>query len=557
MGVRLSFILDDLQIIDHVGKAGGLTGQNLSLIALLRELVRHRELEVLEVLVDIRALADQEFISQLAGALLEPDLMGKGKLEVLPISFIPEIWGDGRERIIFCHDLITLTRDRQLRDRWAKGPSPLFWDTHNQPPGKLQLALTGAKGLTNVPYDRILCLSDYLLKGTDIFFRVMAPSSSGGAPARLDYIPRSLVTSQFASAKTPEEKAEFRRLHGLPEQGRIAVFMSRLTPAAKADLAPLIESFAADASEDEYLVIAGPENSPGYVSALRQLVPDARAKQIIIREHVKPEVRSSFLAACDFFTFPGDFLMEGAGLVIVEALCCGLPVVCSDLDGFREAVQHEVTGLKARTVILPGFERAERMAGVSSFFLDGIQQAQCVWIDHEQFMAAFWRMMREHGFRQACASRAKESVEQKFSLTGYMDRIFAMANESLEMARRDGVGRSRLQEEAAQAGSPALFWEVFRFGGSEEASSSSVVNLTQKGARVRSGELALDWYADVLPFVVRPFQDKVIDRLAAGPAEMAEILRLAEAFSLSNSDCFFQIGLLLKQNCIRLEVSSA
>lgn len=555
MGLCFSFIFDDPHVVRHVGVAAGVTGQNLALLACLKELVKREEVEALEVLVDPRMLADQEAVTGLALSLLPPELRGKGKLEILPSSHIPEIWGDGKERIIFSHDLITLVRDRQLRDRWAAGPSPIFWDTHNQAPGKLQLALAGAKGISHVPYDRILCISDYVRQGTDALFRLALPSQNGGAPADLEVLPRALKSSEFRPAESPGQKIEFRKLHGLPVEGKIAVFMSRLTPSAKADLAPLIESFVQDAREGERLVIAGPENSPGYIAALKQLIPDSRRGQVLLMEHIRPEERRSFLAACDFFVFPGDFLMEGAGLAIMEALCCGLPVVCSDLDGFREAVEHEENGLRARTVILPGFERAEWMAGVSSFFLDGIQQAQCVWIDHEAFMAHFWRMMREDKFRLTCSANASSSTPQRYDITLSLQRVMQMAEESLAMARADLEGRRRLCQEAAVAGPPALFWEIFRFGGSEEASLNSVLKLTEKGRQVLTGVLRLEWYADILPYVNRTFHAKALDQISEGPVCLESLVKSASAMGLGQSDAVFQLALLLKQNCVALEVT--
>lgn len=555
MGLRFSFIFDDPHVVSHVGTAAGVNGQNLALIATLKELVKRPEVDVLEVLVDPRMLADQEAVASLAHSLLSPELRGKGRLEILPFSHIPEIWGDGRERVIFSHDLITLVRDRQLRDRWAAAPSPLFWDTHNAPPGKLQLALRGAKGLSHVSYDRILCISDYLLKGTEAFFRLAAPSANGGPPATLELVPRALSSNEFRPAESAEQKAEFRRQHGLPLEGKIAVFMSRLTPAAKADLAPLVESFVEEAREDEHLVISGPENSPGYLAALRQLIPSDRKHQAIIKEHIRPESRRSFLAACDFFAFPGDFLMEGAGLAIVEALCCGLPVVCSDLDGFREAVDHGVNGLKARTVILPGLERAEWTAGISSFFLDGIQQAQCAWIDHREFMTHFWRMMREDAFRQSCSFHASSTAPLRYDISLSLDRLMQLAEASLDMARADPSGRLRLRQVAASCCPPALFWEVFRFGGTEEADLNSVLLLTDKGRRAFQDKESLEWYADILPFIHRAFQWKALEIVSQGPVQIEALVKEARAMGLSLSDAFFQIGVLLKQNCLTLEVT--
>jgi len=49
------------------------------------------------------------------------------------------------------------------------------------------------------------------------------------------------------------------------------------------------------------------------------------------------------LPALDVFVFPSEF--EGFGLAAVEAMAAGLPVVASGVDGLKEVVANQVTGL--------------------------------------------------------------------------------------------------------------------------------------------------------------------------------------------------------------------
>lgn len=49
------------------------------------------------------------------------------------------------------------------------------------------------------------------------------------------------------------------------------------------------------------------------------------------------------LAALDVFVFPSEF--EGLPFTLLEAMAAGVPVVASDVDGNRDAVEDEVTGI--------------------------------------------------------------------------------------------------------------------------------------------------------------------------------------------------------------------
>ena len=46
---------------------------------------------------------------------------------------------------------------------------------------------------------------------------------------------------------------------------------------------------------------------------------------------------------CDFFIFPSH--SEGLGKVLIEAMACGAPVICSDIDTFKEIVKDKYNGL--------------------------------------------------------------------------------------------------------------------------------------------------------------------------------------------------------------------
>lgn len=62
---------------------------------------------------------------------------------------------------------------------------------------------------------------------------------------------------------------------------------------------------------------------------------------------------ASVRAAADIFVMPIDNIQETFGLAAIEAMACGIPVVCSDWNGLRETVRHGETGFRVPTLMPP------------------------------------------------------------------------------------------------------------------------------------------------------------------------------------------------------------
>lgn len=65
-----------------------------------------------------------------------------------------------------------------------------------------------------------------------------------------------------------------------------------------------------------------------------------------------PEI-GSIWAAADIFCSLSDNVQESFGLAIVEAMAAGLPVVASNWDGYRDTVEHGITGILVDSYMPP------------------------------------------------------------------------------------------------------------------------------------------------------------------------------------------------------------
>jgi phosphatidylinositol alpha-mannosyltransferase len=146
---------------------------------------------------------------------------------------------------------------------------------------------------------------------------------------RVRVIPNGVETEQFARAEPAR----------LPP-GRKVLFVNRLDP--RKGFAIMVDAFRslATSHQDLVLVVAGDGPDRG---ALRRLPPPIRGR-VVTLGNVPHDRLPSFHAACDVFCAPATG-RESFGIVLVEALAAGLPVVASDIPGYREVVRDGVDGL--------------------------------------------------------------------------------------------------------------------------------------------------------------------------------------------------------------------
>ena len=163
---------------------------------------------------------------------------------------------------------------------------------------------------------------------TEAFKRLLV-ERYGVAPGTVAIVPPPVDLEHF----TPGDRAAARERLGIPADGPVGVSVRRLTPRMGLD--DLIHAWGALPQRDAQLYLAGTG-------------PDRERLEAITAE-LGLEDRVHFLGsvadvglpdvyrAADVCVAPSRQL-EGFGLVALEALACGTPVIVSDSGGFPEAV---------------------------------------------------------------------------------------------------------------------------------------------------------------------------------------------------------------------------
>jgi phosphatidylinositol alpha-mannosyltransferase len=146
---------------------------------------------------------------------------------------------------------------------------------------------------------------------------------------RLRVIPNGVDIELFAAARPAE----------LPE-GRRILFVNRLD--RRKGFPDMLRAFAllSPRYPDALLVVAGDGKER---RALRHLPGEVRDR-VIMLGNVPHHLLPPYHAACDLFCAPATG-RESFGIVLVEAMAAGLPVVATDIPGYREVVRQEAEGI--------------------------------------------------------------------------------------------------------------------------------------------------------------------------------------------------------------------
>ncbi len=165
-------------------------------------------------------------------------------------------------------------------------------------------------------------------------FRDVLIAKYGIPSQRVHVIPPGVNLQVF----TPGEQSGARQRLGLPRDGWIAACVRRLVPRMGIDV--LLEAWRSLAehpqSQPSLLLIAGDGDRRDALSA--------RASELGLGESVRFLGRISdadlvtLYQAADVSLVP-SLVLEGFGLVVIEALACGTPVIVTDAGGLPESVR--------------------------------------------------------------------------------------------------------------------------------------------------------------------------------------------------------------------------
>jgi glycosyltransferase involved in cell wall biosynthesis len=314
-------------------------------------------------------------------------------------------------------------------------------------------------------------------------------------------IPLGIHTQDFVFSDTQKNKA--RQTLKADTNTLVVLFMGRLSFHAKAHPLAMYQSLqkaalAVKASGKKIKLVecgwhANEFIEKAYRDAALQACPDV---EVVTLDGRKPEDRETAWAGADVFCSLSDNIQETFGIVPIEAMAAGLPVVVSDWDGYKDTVRHEVDGYRIATT-MPESGLATDLALRHALDIDTYDMycghtCSLVSVDIEQAAQAFVKLFESSTLRQTMGAAGRQRAQEVYDWKTIIGQYEAL------WAEQDSVRLAAIQNTNAQAAKLAHPWPArmdpfyaFASYPTQTLKPTAVLSLTDSNLEVATARLQI------------------------------------------------------------------
>ena len=269
----------------------------------------------------------------------------------------------------------------------------------------------------------------------------------------LPVIPLGIHTADFAFSS--DQKASARAALGVTPDALVVLFMGRLSFHAKAHPLAMYQALEAAAQATGKSVVlvecgwhANEFIEKAYADAARMACPSVR---VVTLDGRKAQDRQTAWAGADVFCSLSDNIQETFGIVPIEAMAAGLPVVVSDWDGYKDTVRDGIDGFRIPTVMPQaglGADLALRHAlEIDTYDMYCGHTCSLVAVDVQATAAAFEKLFNSPELRRQMGEAGRQRAQAVYDwkpIIGQYEALWAKQTE-LRLAAKSESDKSGIK----------------------------------------------------------------------------------------------------------------
>ncbi len=246
-----------------------------------------------------------------------------------------EDWRPGGQPTVFhAHDWLSLESARELKYEYSL---PIVATIHATEEGRNQGIHNRMQAYIHeqeywLTYEawRVIVCTEYMKEEVGRLFNI--------PDGKIDVIYNGVVTSKFEFEWSDEERANWRAKYAKPDE-KVVLYVGRFAREKGIQLLLNSASSILEAEPKAKFVIVGGGNRKAFEDFVRWIGLEDRVK---FTGFIAGQNLYQMYRIADVAVFPS--LYEPFGIVALEAMAAGAPVVASDAGGLKEVVRHDVNG---------------------------------------------------------------------------------------------------------------------------------------------------------------------------------------------------------------------
>lgn len=358
---------------------------------------------------------------------------------------------------------------------------------------------------------------------------------------QLPVIPLGIHTRDFAY--TAAQKAAARAATGADGHTLVVLFMGRLSFHAKAH--PLVmyqalEQAAAALPTGQKGVLvecgwhANDFIAKAYADAALAACPSVR---VVTLDGRKAEDRQTAWASADVFCSLSDNIQETFGIVPIEAMAAGLPVVVSDWDGYKETVRDGIDGFRVPT-LMPGAGLGSDLALRHALEIDTYDMycghtCSLVAVDVEATAQAFARLFASPELRRQIGDAGRQRAREVYDWAAIIPQYEALWAQLTELRKAQAAPLKPLPQPWPAHMDP---FHAFASYPTQTLTAQTVLRLVDADADIQTAVKRVTGYRQLAMVnfaeVVLPSEAEVqavLDAATSGPKAAAELIQAIPA----------------------------